>query len=229
MYRRGMLVIFVVLCAAAVSYSQQVRVASWNRDYARCRCINPFTPFEGGGARGYGGGPTRSGARNYGPARNATNYTRQEIEGMERLKNGGEVVGTVNDIWRERAKRETEARREAARVQAAKGDRWQPTSDWRPPRRLDPRMYREADPGRGRLQYDPSRIGSSYFREPAYTGPSRSTREQTNQSRDGRRTSSEGYSGSRDAGATKDRSRDTAAREIKDWFERVLEKGSRRP
>jgi len=40
---------------------------------------------------------------------------------------------------------------------------------------------------------------------------------------------SEGSSRGRDAGAARDRTRDTLAREIKDWFDRVLEKGSRRP
>jgi hypothetical protein len=211
MYARAMLVISVVLCTAAVSYSQQVRVAEWSRDYSRCRCVTPFTPFEGGGSRGYGGGPVRS----------APNYSRAEIEGMERARYGREVVDTSHDILRERARREAEARQAAAAVRAAKGDRWQPTSDWRAPR-MDPGRYRDLDPGRGQLRYDPSRIGNSYFREPVYGGPSRSTG-------DGRRTSSEGSSRSRDAGAVRDRTRDTPGREIKDWFDRVLEKGSRRP
>lgn len=189
MYRRTMLVISVVLCTAAVSYSQQIRVAELQRD-ARCGCRSAFTLLEGGVARGgyTGRGVTRSGP-DYGPARNATNYTRGEIEGMERVRNGREVVDTSRDILRERARREAEARREAAAVQAAKGDRWQPTSDWRAPR-MDPSRYREVDPGRGQLRYDPSRIGNSYFREPAYTGPSRSTREPANQTRDGRRSES---------------------------------------
>jgi hypothetical protein len=35
-------------------------------------------------------------------------------------------------------------------------------------------MYREVDPGRGQLRYDPSRLGDSYFRGPVYGGPLRS-------------------------------------------------------
>jgi len=218
MYKRAMLVISVVLCTAAVSYSQQIRVAEMHRD-ARCGCRDAFTLFEGGGGRGYGGGPTSSAPRDYGRAPDR-NY-REWIEGVERANHIREAYEIGRDAWVERAKREAEARREAAAAQAAKGDRWQPTSDWRAPR-MDPGRYREVDPGRGQLRYDPSRIGNSYFREPVYAGPLRS-------SGDGRRTSSEGYSRGRDAGTVRDATRDKAPRETKDWAEDVRDKMSNRP
>lgn len=94
MYRRGLLVISVVLCASAVAYGQQIRVR---------------TPWEGGGAWGYGGGPVRSGPRGSTP-RGPSGYSNSQIERMERLRNGQEVVRTIQDVWRERAQREAEAR-----------------------------------------------------------------------------------------------------------------------
>lgn len=213
MYRKAMLVVCVVLWAAVVSYSQQRMAAVYGRD-ARCGCRGSFTLFEGGGTRsyggggGYGGGYSRRGSRGYDDrARSATDYAGETIGAIERGKRTQEQVEGMGHVWAER-RREAEARA----VRAAKGDRWQPTRDWRAPR-MDPSRYREVDPGRGQLRYDPSRIGSSYFREPVYAG----------------RSTSEGYSRSRDAGAVRDRTRDTAPRETKSWFERVLERGSRRP
>jgi hypothetical protein len=121
MYRRGMLVIFVVLCASAVSYGQRRHVAEWNRDYQRCHCINPFTPFEGGGARGYGGGPVRSAPRNYGRSPDWMYRERYEIEMRQEQTSQPRRAGNEvrEPVVRARLERERERDRMASRATQA--------------------------------------------------------------------------------------------------------------
>ena len=131
MYRRGMLVISLILCTAAVSYGQRIRVAEWNRD-ARCGCINPFRQFEGGGGRGYGGGPVRSGARGYSGGARPTprgpfNYSNREIEIMDRMRSGQEAEHVLQDIWRERERREAVVSRERDRMASRAPQATQPS------------------------------------------------------------------------------------------------------